>query len=207
MSSASLRILDATRWEWLPRPADDHFYLRRWRYVPVNYVRGIETDTSWHVDHYEKVLGADADGQLFQCAAQRLLHYQFYPLDLIEPVSDFGQQGRSMQLGDRIVQRIHVLRLGSWRLLDFLAASEISEVIDEPRRKGFAYVTTRGHSELGEWVAKVEWQADDTTKLTVHAVSKFSEIVPKFARFIARRLQKHAHQRGLANFAQAVTTP
>jgi uncharacterized protein (UPF0548 family) len=205
MSSASLRILDATRWEWLPRQSDDHVYLRRWRYVPVNYARGIETDASWQVDHYEKILGADATGQLFACAADRLLHYQFYPTDLIEPASDFAKQGRVLQLGDRLVQRIHVLRLGPWCWLDFLSANEISEVIDEPRCKGFAYVTTRGHSEVGEWSAQVAWRGDDTVTLTIHAVSKFTATVPPLVRFFARRFQLYAHQRGLAAFKPATT--
>jgi uncharacterized protein (UPF0548 family) len=205
MSSASLRTLDATRWEWLPRQSDDHFYLRRWRYVPVNYARGMETDDSWRVDHYEITLGVDATAQLFECAAQQLLRYRFYPTDLIEPTSDFAQQERALQLGDRLVQRIHVLRLGALRLLDFLSVSEISEVIDEPRRKGFAYVTTRGHSEVGEWAAHVLWHDDDTVSLIVHAISKFSDTLSPLLRSPARRFQLYAHQQGLAAFKRAVT--
>jgi uncharacterized protein (UPF0548 family) len=45
-------------------------------------------------------------------------------------------------------------------------------VVDEPRRKGFAYGTLRGHPEAGEEAFILVWRDDDVVELQVIAFSK-----------------------------------
>jgi uncharacterized protein (UPF0548 family) len=194
----------APRREWFPRPHADARYLTAWRAARPTYMRGDERgDPAWRHDQHERLIGHDAGGALFTRAADRLMRYQFYPASLLEPVSDFGRAGRWAQPGDLIVQRIHALSLLGWPVLDVVTLTEISEVTDEPRRRGLAYVTTDAHLELGEWRVWVEWRGDNSVILQMDSLSKPGPRVAAWERPLARSLQRRAHRAGLALFTRA----
>ena len=50
--------------------------------------------------------------------------------------SDFQLEDRPVRSGDRVVQRIRLLLAWNRPVLEVLTMNEITEVIDEPRRKG-----------------------------------------------------------------------
>ncbi|MEZ4669897.1 MAG: DUF1990 family protein [Anaerolineae bacterium] len=180
--------------------AQDVQYLDLWRSVPLTYTLGQAADDSFRRDHYEVTLTPITDRDTFMRAADNLLRYRFYPPSLMHHVSDFSLQQRWMQVGDRLVQRIRTPMPFGLTIMEGITMNEIARVIDEPRRKGFTYVTTAAHEEIGEWSAQVEWQADNALVLTVNAISKTSERIPRWMLPYTRRMQKQAHQQGIEYF-------
>lgn len=195
----------APRLEWFPRLRQGERYLRAWRAARATYTRGDEaTGSDWHHDQYAQPLGPDPDGRLFERASDSLLRYQFYPVSVMEHVSDFERERRWARAGDRVVQRIHVLSLLGAPLVDAVTMTQISAVTDEPDRKGLAYVTTEAHFELGEWRAWVERRADGAMIVRVEAISRPGPHLPAYQRPLARALQLRAHREGLAHFARCL---
>ena len=199
-----MKFLTTAKLNWFDDGCCDVQYLDVWNDVAVSYRQGQPIDESWHVDQYKLSLGHDEDGRLFQNAADRLMRYQFYPDDVLSHVSDSGLWDRWVQVGDRIVQRIHLFSLFGKPILDVLAMNEVSHVIAEPRRYGFTYVTVKGHVEQGEWSACLDWRDDGELILTVKAISKPVPAEPARNYGFMRALQKSAHQRGLQYFKQSV---
>ena len=64
-----------------------------------------------------------------------------------------------------------LLRFGPGRL-SVAAPVQVVSVVDEPRRRGFAYGTLPGHPVSGEEAFAVELRADDAVVLTVTAFSR-----------------------------------
>lgn len=199
-----MNILTTARLNWFDDGCCDVKYLDIWNKAPLSYRLGQPIDDSWHLDEYELLVGPDEDGRLFRKAADLLMRYQFYPHDLLDHTSDFSLWNRWAQVGDRIVQRIHLFSLFGKPILDVVTMTEISQVIIEPRRYGFTYVTVEPHVEQGEWTACLEWGADNSLRLSVKAISRPSPQEPARNYSFMRSLQKSAHQRGLQHFKQAV---
>jgi uncharacterized protein (UPF0548 family) len=189
---------------WLGRGGPDAKYLERWRGAPLSYTPGQPTDATWNTDTYEVFITHNSDGQHFERAADLLMRYQFYPDSIMFHTSDFGLENRWLRAGDRIVQRIHALSILSYPILDGLTMNEIYAVIDEPRRKGFTYVTTQVHSERGEWSPAVEWRDNGDLVLTIHVHSRLVFDPPAFYRSRVRKLQKRAHREGIESFKRQV---
>ncbi|HEV3213564.1 MAG TPA: DUF1990 domain-containing protein [Acidimicrobiales bacterium] len=57
-------------------------------------------------------------------------------------------------------------------LVAIAAPCRVTEVVDEPRRAGFTYVTLRGHPEEGEESFVVELDANDDVRCTITARSR-----------------------------------
>jgi uncharacterized protein (UPF0548 family) len=182
----------------------DAQYLELWRTVPLTYTLGQAADDSFRRDHYEVTLTPSATAATFDWAADLLLRYHFYPPSLMRQVSDFSRENRWLRVGDRLVQRIRTALPFGLTLIEGLTMNEIARVIDEPRRKGFTYVTTAVHEEIGEWSAQVEWGADDALVLTVSAISKTSDRIPRWLLPYTSRLQKQAHRQGIEYFTRLV---
>jgi uncharacterized protein (UPF0548 family) len=183
---------------------DDERLLDEWRSAPLTYKPGQTIDSTWHSDHHEEIITLKATPEQFARARDLLLRYQFYPLSLMHHVSDFSRENRLMRPSDRIVQRIHGLYVLGYALMDAITMNEVSNVIDEPRRVGFTYITTAAHAELGEWSAQVEWREDGALILTIDAISRLAYHMPQAIIPRARRLQLSAHDQGMAAFKQAV---
>ncbi len=178
----------------------DGQYLQTWREAPLTYSSDQEIDFNWNVDRYEIILGKDNSGQLFQRAAELTLHNQFYPAEVMSTVSDFSRENRKVRPGDRVVQRISLLEYKGIPILDVLTMNEISEVIQEPRRAGFTYITTAAHSEIGEWSPLVEWRDNGEVVLVIDVISRIRPGVSSLARRFARRMQLRAHKLSIQNF-------
>jgi uncharacterized protein (UPF0548 family) len=96
------------------------------------------------------------------------------------------------------------IRLGPVR-----GGCRVVAVIDEPRRKGFAYGTLEGHPEAGEELFVVGIGGDGTVTGTVLAVSKPAWRIAALASPVARRIQHlmaERYLRALRTAAQSAPT-
>ena len=185
---------------WFGNPKQDAIYLEQWRSAPLTYTPGQPIDQYWNVDRYEVLLGVDPSGQLFKRAARVAMRNRFYPPQVMANTSDYQLANRDVQLGDRVLQRIHLLTLGQQAVLDTLTLNEITEVIDEPRRKGFTYTTTTVHSEVGEWSPTVVWRENGEVILIIEIVSRSRPGSPRLSARLMRWLQLRAHHLSILNF-------
>jgi hypothetical protein len=183
---------------------DDEYFLDEWRTAPLTYTSGQPIDETWHTDHHEEIITANATPEQFARARDLLLRYHFYPLRLMEHVSDFSRANRLMQPGDRIVQRIQGLYLFGVPMVAGITMNEVTAVIDEPRRVGFTYMTTAAHTEMGEWSAQINWRDDGALTLTIDAISRMAYHMPRLMAPYARHAQLRAHDRGMESFKKAV---
>ena len=83
---------------------------------------------------------------------------------------------------------VAVLRLGVG-VLAVRAPVRVVTVVDEPRRRGFAYGTLPGHPESGEELFLVDWHEDDRVSLTIRAFSRPSTRLARLGGPITRRVQ------------------
>ena len=199
-----MKLFTTATLNWFDDGCCDVKFLDLWNNAPLNYVPGQSIDENWHTDHYVQQLGNDVTGKLYRTASKLLMQYQFYPEDVLTHVSDFDVFERPIQVGDRIVQRVHVFQLLGKPILDVITMTEVVQVIDEPRRCGFTYATVDKHVEQGEWTAVLEWQQNGDVIFTMDAVSRPVPHEPARNYNIMRLLQVHAHQRGMEHFVQQV---
>ncbi|WP_137875843.1 DUF1990 domain-containing protein [Rhodococcus sp. Q] len=117
-----------------------------------------ELPDGYHHLQRSRVLGTG--GALFERAADELRSWTLHER------AGVRVSGGRVAVGDRVRLRI---RVGP---LPVVAHCEIVYVVDEPRRRGFAYGTLTGHPERGEELFCVEWRADDSVVLTITAFSR-----------------------------------
>jgi len=186
-------------WLGLGRPNDPK-YLLLWRQSPLSFSPKDTPDYQWNDDRYEISLGKDQTGELFERAARLVMANQFYPEVILSSVSDFYQQQRSPQIGDRIIQRIRVMQFAGKPVMEALTMNEITQVIQEERRVGLTYTTTYSHYEIGEWSPKVEWGEDGDVVLTINVLSRVKPGVHAITRRLTRKMQLRGHYQSIAYF-------
>lgn len=185
---------------WFGNRKNDIVSLEQWRNAPLTYTPDQETNGEWNVDRYEVILGVDRSGELFQRAGLLTLRNRFYPKQVMATTSDYEIENRPVRKGDRVLQRIHILQPWGRSLFDVLTVNEITEVIDEPRHKGFTYTTTTVHSEIGEWSPSVVWRENGEVALIIEVVSRNRPGASRFAQRLTRWLQLRAHRLSIENF-------
>jgi len=174
--------------------------LHDWKAAPLTCPPDPEMDEQWNVDRYEVILGHNASGDTFRRAARLVMRNQFYPPEVMTSVSDFLQEDRDVQEGDRVLQRIRIFQYNTLPILEVLTMNEITSVIAEPRRAGFTYTTTAAHSEIGEWSPLVEWRENGEVALVITVASRMRPGASDLLRRFSRRLQLRAHQLSIQNF-------
>lgn len=83
---------------------------------------------------------------------------------------------------------VAVLRLGLGRI-SLRIPVRVVYVVDEPRRRGFAYGTLPGHPECGEELFLVELSDDDRVTLTIRAFSRAATVLARVGGPVSRRGQ------------------
>lgn len=199
------RFLTTATLTWFDNGCCDVKYLDEWHHAPLNYQPAYAITPDWHIDHHEKIIAHDEDGRLFQRAADLLMRYHFYPPHILNHVSTFGLANRWLEVGDRIVQRIHLLALFGRSILDVVSMTEITQTIVDRHRCGFTYATVATHVEQGEWSVAVTWRPNGDLLLTLDAVSRPVPQEPRRNYAIMRAFQKAAHLQGITHFQQMVT--
>ena len=112
----------------------------------------------------ERTVTLGRGAALFERAGAEAVTFGIQRRSGLHPVSAPGlADGREpLRKGD-----LGILRLGLLRL-----PLEVVDVVDEPRRRGFAYGTRRGHPESGEELFLVEHRRDDSVVLVIRAFSR-----------------------------------
>lgn len=200
-----LNFLTTATLTWFDDGRSDANYLDEWHDVPLNYYPDQPTGSGWHHDHHEQVIAYDDNGHLFSHAADLLMRYHFYPQHILSHVSTFSLADRWLEVGDRIVQRIHVLRLFGRPILDVVSMTEITQTIIQPRRCGFTYTTVATHVEQGEWSVTITWRPNGNLVLNLNAISRPIPQEPRRNLSFMRAFQKAAHKQGINHFQQLVT--
>ena len=127
----------------------------------------------------------------FDSAAARLLRWDVHRaagLD-VEATSDSAVDGSTVVLG---------LRAGPLRVL---APCRVVLVVDEPRRRGFAYGTLPGHPEMGEELFLLTLGARDRVTFTVTAFSRPAAWWVRLGGPVAHRVQDRVTARYVASLA------
>ncbi len=79
---------------------------------------------------------------------QFLMNYKIFPEHLMAYLTQWNFENRQMQVGDNIIQQAYLppTKIFSQKII---FGVRISEIINEPARKGFSYETLEGHVEKG----------------------------------------------------------
>ena len=126
----------------------------------------------------------------FHRAAERLMSWQMHRAAglTVEATTPRVEQGSRVRL-----------RLGR-HLLRISFGCQVVYVVEEERRRGFAYGTLQGHPEQGEERFCVDWREDDAVVLTITAFSRQGTWWSRALAPINRRLQ----QRYTSRYLQAL---
>lgn len=91
----------------------------------------------------------------------------------VQPATLLSDEELYADTGARLVRSgdSAILLLG-WRALSFREPVRVVAVVDEPRRRGFAYGTLPGHPLSGEESFVVEHRDDDSVWLTIRSLSR-----------------------------------
>lgn len=201
-----MTILTSAQLNWFNDGCCDVRYLDLWDKAPLNFHVDQLDEGSWHHDHYEQLIGHDPSGHIFQIAAYYLLRHAFYPETLMTTTTDYGLQDRRAKVGDRIVQRIHLLKFLEKPILDVIGMTEVTQIVDNSRHAMLVYATVDTHVEQGQWCASVEWLPTGNVVLSVSTVSRPAPKEPRHTHAYMRAFQKQAHFIGISHFIQQVNT-
>ncbi|MCW2785124.1 MAG: hypothetical protein JWP74_1641 [Marmoricola sp.] len=91
---------------------------------------------------------------------------------------------------------VAMVRLGPGPL-SVRAPVRVVYVVDEDRRKGFAYGTLPGHAECGEELFLLELGSDDAVTLTIRAFSRPAGVLARLAGPLGRAVQRRITRRYL----------
>lgn len=201
-----MNFLTTATLNWFDDGCCDVRYLDIWAKEPLSYHQDAVVGSSWQHDFYEQLIGYDTTGHLFQAAVDALLTYNFYPKSIMAHTSDFSLNNRLATVGDRIVQRIHVLRFFKRPFLDVIGLTEVTHVSNTARLASLTYATVRPHAVEGEWRAVVDRREDDLVWLTIRATSRPKPAEPSRNHGYMRAFQKFSHQEGIRHFVAQVKT-
>jgi len=130
-----------------------------------------------------------------------LFGYDIFPRRIMRFEAEWKTAGRSMQVGDVILQRAVVPPIGFGICMEF--AVRICSLIEEDRRLGFAYETLAGHAERG--VSEFYFEdRGDSLAFTIHTFSEPGHWTARLAKravtlpyqaWCTRRALKHVRAR------------
>ncbi|MBH0120953.1 DUF1990 domain-containing protein [Rhodococcus sp. HM1] len=141
-------------------------------------------------DGYDRAVRSRVIGsgeEAFHRAADRLLGWQLQR----RAGAGFRADSATAVPGARVSVRV------GWGPVGITAPCEVVYVVNEPRRRGFAYGTLPGHPVRGEEYFGVEWRDDDTVLLTIKAFSRPATWWARAGAPVARRAQRRITDRYL----------
>ncbi len=153
-------------------------------YAAVGGTKGALPAGYHHLDR-RVVIGAGVTR--FHEAVERLLGWEMHRRAglSVRPSSD--------RIGDGVVA---VLRLG-WGPVAVDAPVRVVYVVDEARRRGFAYGTLPGHPESGEEAFVVELGDDDAVVFRIRAFSRPASVLARLGGPLGRAVQAWVTRRYL----------
>lgn len=146
-----------------------------WHDRDLSYHPGDETTSSgWNQEQWEREIIAPGidPARIFEQARARLINFDVLPPELLEITTQWNVEERLPQAGDLIIQRTHLFKIGSFRLVDVLSAGQIVQIVDESRHFSLQYVTVKGHPEKGTSTYTITCTDDDRVLFTMQPISK-----------------------------------
>lgn len=145
-------------------------YLKRKEVMPYECSRLKEKVTHIHIRTNDTFDQLDLDP---------LFLYRIFPSYIMRSFTQWQQEGRTMSVGDTIVQQVHIppLRAFSQKLI---FGVRIKEIIDQRYRKGSSYETLEGHVERGISTFTIE-QVDNKIIFKIRTFSAPGNILTKLS--------------------------
>ena len=146
-------------------------------YAPVGATRG---DLPAGYGHTHRRIRIGAGAEAFRQAADAVLTWEMHRRSgLIVAAEGPAMEGRTVVLG---------LGVG----LKLLIPCRVVYVVDEPRRRGFAYGTLPDHPEQGEEAFVVTQDADEFVWFEIKAFSRPGALLVRWAGPVGRAIQSLA---------------
>jgi hypothetical protein len=128
-----------------------------------------------------------------------LFAYDIFPRFLMRAEAQWIREGRTMRVGDIIVQRAVFPPVGFGLCAEF--AVRISALISEPRKLGFAYETLAGHLERGVSEFYFEERAR-ALSFVIHTYSEPAHWLSRLGRPFSLAYQKWCTQQAIKHVKQ-----
>ena len=108
---------------------------------------------------------------------QFLFDYSIFPDNIMTYLTQWKVEKRKMMVGDTIVQQIYLppIKKLSQKVI---FGVRITEIIDQPNKKGFSYETLKGHVEKGISTFTIE-REKKTTIFKIHTFSEPGNLLTK----------------------------
>ena len=121
-------------------------------------------------DLREKITTVEVDSEFSKINLDFFFNYEIFPDYIIDSLCQWNKEGRKMKVGDTIVQQAFLPPIkGLSQKIIF--AVRISEIINQPERKGFSYETVDGHVEKGISIFTIEKNMEKSI-FKIHTFSK-----------------------------------
>ena len=153
-------------------------------YAEVGATAGV-LPPGYHHHRRARRIGHSREG--FDGASAALLSWRMHRRAGVRVVSSRSE----VQVG-----AVAKLRLG-WRRLSVSAPVRVVYVVDEPRRRGFAYGTLPGHPESGEEAFIVQLLDDNSVVFTITAFSRHATALSRLGSPLATVVQRWVTSRYL----------
>ncbi|WP_306051460.1 DUF1990 family protein [Allomuricauda sp. MMSF_3316] len=132
-----------------------------------------------------------------------LFDYKIFPVNIMTHLTEWKLNNREMKVGDTIVQQVYIppTRIFSQKIV---FGVRISEIIDEPSKKGFSYETLDGHVEKGVSTFTLE----QTNEKTVFKIMTYSApgnfLTRALGPIFSRPYQKYSTEEALKNVKRQI---
>ena len=123
------------------------------------------------------VLKLDTDKKLEDLDLGFFFAYKIFPPNIMNFYTQWDAENRSMQIGDVITQQVQLPPTSNFSQ-KLIFGVKISEIIDQPSRKGFSYETLEGHVEKGISRFTIE-EENDGLFLKIQTFSKPGNLLSK----------------------------
>lgn len=132
-----------------------------------------------------------------------LFNYQIFPPFIMAFKTQWEAENRKMNVGDTIVQQAYLPPLPSFSQ-KIIFGVRITEIIDEPNRKGYSYETLEGHVEKGISTFTVE-QKNNQLIFKIHTYSVPGNFISKvFGPIFSVPYQTYCTQKALKNVKRLI---
>jgi hypothetical protein len=95
------------------------------------------------------IIDVKSEKTLEQLNLDFLFDYKIFPSSILTFLTQWGHENRKIKIGDTILQQAFIPPTKTFSQ-KVIFGVRINNIIDEPERKGFSYVTVEGHVEKGE---------------------------------------------------------
>jgi uncharacterized protein (UPF0548 family) len=186
-----------------PSPSDIQAFLARqpghsFSHPHVGATRTAAPPAGWTVDHNRICLGHGPAA--WEAARAAIRSWQMFRIGWVE----IHGTGAPLAPGLDVAPLAHAFGLWFLNACRVVYLIDENDLIDEPRRFGFAYGTLPDHAESGEERFLVEWREDDSVWYDLLAFSRPGHWLTRLGFPVVRQLQKRFAADSLAAMKNAM---